>query len=165
VYHEDISPGAGRCAPRAALDSDAPRLSLNGRWRFRWQPRIVPEDGFAAPGYAEDGWAELPVPSHWPLHGYGQPAYTNDRYPFPVDPPRVPTENPTGDHRLAFALPDGWPPGPAVLRFDGVDSCFKAWLNGTELGHAKGSRLATEFPVGDLLRPGHNVLAVRVHQW
>ena len=166
-YYEDFAPGAGRRPPRAAPRSDAPALSLNGGWRFRLAPRVVDAaEGFEAPGYDDTGWDELPVPSNWPMHGHGRPAYTNVRYPFPVDPPRIPTENPTGDHRRAFELPAGWPVGtPAVVRFEGVDSCFKAWLNGTELGWSTGSRLPTEFEVGELLRPGRNVLAVRVHQW
>ena len=165
MYHEQIAPGSGRAAPRAALDSDAARLSLNGDWRFRLLPRADIIDACTEPGFDDSGWHSLPVPSNWPMHGYGSPIYTGDSYPFPIDPPRVPDENPTGDHRLAFDLPGQWPAGPAVLRFDGVDSSFVVWLNGTELGHGKGSRLPTEFPVGDVLRPGRNVLVVRVNQW
>ena len=164
-YYEQIDPGQGRCAPRAWFDSDAPVLSLNGQWRFRLLPRADADKEFACPDFDDRSWDLLPVPSCWAMHGYGRPAYTNEKYLFPIDPPRVPTENPTGDHRLAFELPASWPPGPAVLRFDGVDSCFRVWLNGQPLGHGKGSRLPTEFPVGDALRPGRNVLVVRVHQW
>ena len=106
------------------------------------------------------------MPSHWQLHGYGAPAYTNVVYPFPVEPPNVPDENPTGDYLRRFAVPGEWAGMDAVLRFEGVDSCLRAWLNGVELGEAMGSRLPTEFDVGALLRPGEdNVLAVRVHQW
>jgi len=164
-YYEDVTPGTGHCEPRAAFDSDAERLPLGGTWRFRLLPRADGDEDFTAPEFDDTTWAGLSVPSSWPMHGHGRPAYTNVLYPFPVDPPRVPTENPTGDHRYAFELPDQWPAGSAVLRFDGVDSCFKAWLNGVELGHAKGSRLPTEFEVGGVLRSGRNVLAVRVHQW
>lgn len=154
------------CPPRTAFASDAAQLALDGMWRFRLMPTADGTgDGFEQPGFDDGRWDRLPVPSHWQLHGYGAPAYTNVRYPFPVDPPYVPDENPTGDYRAAFDLPDGWPAGPAVVRFDGVDSCFKVWLNGVELGHAKGSRLPAEFPAGPMLRPGPNVLAVRVHQW
>ena len=103
------------------------------------------------------------MPGNWQLQGYGAPAYTNVRYPFPVEPPYVPDENPTGQYRLCFELTEAW--DGAVLRFDGVDSAFTAWCNGVELGWSTGSRLATEFAVGPLLRPGRNVLAVRVHQW
>lgn len=160
---ERFTPGSGRLEPRAALRSDAPSLDLNGVWRFRLSPvATVPED-FADPGYDDSGWDELPVPSHWPLHGHGAPAYTNVVYPFPLDPPHVPTENPTGDYRRVFDLPDGWSGGR--IRFEGVDSYAKVWLNGHELGFTAGSRLPAEFDAGPHLRPGRNVLAVRVHQW
>ena len=45
------------------------------------------------------------MPSHWQLHGYGAPAYTNVAYPFPVDPPFVPDENPTGEYRRRSRCP------------------------------------------------------------
>ncbi len=99
----------------------------------------------------------------WQFHGYGKPNYTNVRYPFPVDPPFVPDENPTGEYRRAFDLDPAWP--AATLRFDGVDSAFTVWLNGVELGWSTGSRLVAEFDATPALRPGRNVLAVRVHQW
>jgi beta-galactosidase len=164
-YYEDFQPGAGVLPARAALRSDAPAQSLNGTWRFRLSGRADTDTRFAAPDFDDTAWDTLPVPSSWPMHGHGKPAYTNVVYPFPVDPPYVPDDNPTGDHRLAFELPAGWPAGDAVLRFDGVESCVVVWLNGTELGWTTGSRLPHEFAVGHLLRPGRNVLAVRVHQW
>lgn len=171
-WYEDVSPGRGTLPPRAwYAASDAAALSLNGSWGFRLSPTADTEDdSFAAPGFDASAWDAITVPGHWVLQGkereYGGPAYTNVQYPFPVDPPRVPTENPTGDHLRRFDLPDAWPAdGGAVLRFDGVDSCARAWLNGTELGEFKGSRLAHEFAVGHLLKARDNVLALRVHQW
>ncbi|MEU6274768.1 glycoside hydrolase family 2 TIM barrel-domain containing protein [Streptomyces populi] len=165
---EDVSPGGGVLPPRAwYAASDARSLSLNGRWDFRLSPTADAEDdSFAAEGYEPVGWAEVQVPGHWVLQGHGSPIYTNHLYPFPVDPPRVPAENPTGDHLRRFDLPPDWPAdGDTVLRFDGVESCARVWLNGTELGTFQGSRLPHEFAVGRLLRPDGNVLAVRVHQW
>ncbi|MEU3981004.1 glycoside hydrolase family 2 TIM barrel-domain containing protein [Streptomyces sp. NPDC026672] len=167
-YVENVSPGSGALPPRAwYAESDARSLSLNGRWRFRLSATADAEDdSFAEPGHDASGWAEVDVPGHWVLQGHGSPIYTNHLYPFPVDPPRVPTENPTGDHLRIFDLPKDWPDGGgALLRFDGVESCARVWLNGTELGEFKGSRLPHEFAVGPLLRPTGNVLAVRVHQW
>ncbi|MFH8337647.1 glycoside hydrolase family 2 TIM barrel-domain containing protein [Streptomyces sp. AM6-12] len=171
-YVEDVSPGSGALPPRAwYASSDAKSLSLNGTWRFRLSP-TAGAGPFAQQGYREGydagGWTGITVPGHWVLQGHGSPVYTNHRYPFPVDPPRVPTENPTGDHLRVFDLPDDWPQTDgdgAVLRFDGVESCARVWLNGTELGTFKGSRLPHEFAVGPLLRTTGNVLAVRVHQW
>ncbi|SEF18548.1 glycoside hydrolase family 2 TIM barrel-domain containing protein [Jiangella alba] len=158
-------PGEGTLPPRATFASDAPALSLNGAWRFRWSPTVRATEGFEDPSFDDSAWAFLPVPSHWQLHGYGAPWYTNSPYPFPIDPPRVPDENPSGEYRLTFRAPS-WAGQRAVLRFDGVDSFFTAWLNGQRLGYATGSRLPSEFDVTAHLRPGaDNVLAVRVHQW
>ncbi|AVH55856.1 MULTISPECIES: glycoside hydrolase family 2 TIM barrel-domain containing protein [Streptomyces] len=167
-YVEDVSPGSGALAPRSwYASSDAKSLSLNGHWRFRLSATADAEDdSFAAEGFDADAWTEVSVPGHWVLQGHGAPIYTNQRYPFPVDPPRVPTENPTGDHLRVFDLPGDWPSGGgSVLRFDGVESCARVWLNGTDIGEFKGSRLPHEFAVGHLLKPSGNVLAVRVHQW
>ncbi|HYH32950.1 MAG TPA: glycoside hydrolase family 2 TIM barrel-domain containing protein [Pseudonocardia sp.] len=166
-YHEDPRPDTRMLPPRAALASDAPRLSLNGQWRFDLAPTVAQAPaGFADPGFDDGGWAELPVPAHWQLHGYGEPAYTNVRYPFPVDPPHVPTENPTGSYRRAIDVPADWAGARAVLRFEGVDSCFAVWVNGREIGTGQGSRLAAEFDVTGAVRPGEeNLVAVRVHQW
>ncbi|GIL27210.1 glycoside hydrolase family 2 TIM barrel-domain containing protein [Actinocatenispora comari] len=163
-YVEDLAPRVGSLPPRAAFASTARSLSLNGDWKFRLSPTIdAPEP--AAVDLDDSDWATLPVPSSWPMHGHGTPIYTNVNYPFPVDPPHVPNENPTGDHRLTFDLAADWPEGDTVLRFDGVDSHARVWLNGTELGWSTGSRLPVEYEVGHLLRAGANVLAVRVHQW
>ncbi|HZA72731.1 MAG TPA: glycoside hydrolase family 2 TIM barrel-domain containing protein [Propionibacteriaceae bacterium] len=169
-YLEDFLPDRGhRSRPRAWLDSDAPQLSLNGEWRFRWSPsaRGLDDDAVAAVDFDDSGWDTLAVPSHWvlpPGGPYGQPIYTNVQYPFPIDPPHVPDENPTGDHRRAFDLPD-WDVEHILLRFDGAESLYRVWLNGTEVGIATGSRLVQEFDVTDLVRPGRNVIVVRVHQW
>jgi len=167
-WFTDRFPVHGAQAARAWLSSDAPSVDLSGQWRFRYSPRAdLPED-FAAPEHSDSAWDTIPVPAHWQLHGYGAPAYTNVKYPFPIDPPFVPDENPTGDYRRTFAVPPGFlaDGSRAVLRFEGVDSAAKVWVNGTAVGTSVGSRLPVEFDVTDLLRAdGDNVLAVRVHQW
>jgi len=165
-YYEQFNPTTGIRHPRAWFISDAPRLSLNGAWKFRYSTRAdLPQD-FAAAPFDDSAWGSIPVPSHWQLNGHGTPAYTNTKYPFPVDPPHLPDENPTGDYRRTFDVPDGWDGACIVLRFEGVDSCAKVWLNGTELGVIAGSRLPSEFDVSDVVhRDAPNTLAVRVHQW
>jgi beta-galactosidase len=172
-FVESVDPGSGRLAPRAALDTDAPALSLDGDWRFRWCAGLhdLTED-FEASGFDASAWDTLTVPSMWQMTDldgeapYGKPQYTNIAYPFPVDPPRVPEANPTGEYRRTFELSDGWlENGRAVLRFEGVDSAFAVWVNGVRLGDGKGSRLPTEFDATEHLVPGENTVAVRVHQW
>jgi beta-galactosidase len=154
---------------RSRLRSDARSLSLNGDWRFRLSPHAALPDDVADDSLDDSAWATMPVPAHWVLQGdgeFGRPIYTNVQYPFPVDPPHVPDENPTGDYRRRFELPADWTEDARVLlRFDGVESLYRVWLNGTEVGIATGSRLAQEFDVTGLLRAGENLLSVRVHQW
>ncbi|HSK36614.1 MAG TPA: glycoside hydrolase family 2 TIM barrel-domain containing protein, partial [Actinomycetota bacterium] len=165
---ERLGLGHGALPPRAwPGGSDAGSLDLSGSWRFRLSPRATDDHGFADPGFDDSGWARLPVPSHWQLHGYGAPAYTNVRYPFPVDPPHVPTENPTGDYRVGFRLPEGWDAERTVLRFEGADSFLQVWCDGQELGSSTGSRLPVEFDATDALAAGgpDHLLAARVWQW
>ncbi len=167
-YIEDLSPGDGLRSPaRSWLRSDAPELSLNGDWRFRWSPYADLDPAPIDVGFDDSGWDTIAVPQHWvlpPGGPYGDPIYTNLQYPFPIDPPHVPDENPSADHRRRFTLPD-WDPERVLLRFDGVESLYRVWLNGREVGIGRGSRLVQEFDVTALVQPGENVLLVRVHQW
>ncbi|MEU1620747.1 glycoside hydrolase family 2 TIM barrel-domain containing protein [Streptomyces sp. NPDC005722] len=169
-YVSDTTPGRGALRPaRSWLHSDAPSRSLDGQWRFRLSPTATAPEDFAAEGFDDGGWDDIAVPSHWVLQGdgaHGRPIYTNIRYPFPLEPPHVPDENPTGDYRRHFELPAEWTEAErVVLRFDGVESLFRVWVNGDEVGGASGSRLAHEFDVTSSVRAGDNVVAVRVHQW
>ncbi|AOZ72574.1 hypothetical protein BK816_04080 [Boudabousia tangfeifanii] len=173
-------------APRSYPRSNAPKLDLNGEWAFSFTPEYVqataPEleslaqaGGLADPNLDDSSWDRIPVPSHWVLGQdgkYGLPAYTNVRFPFPVDPPAVPDENPTGTYRRTFTLPDNaqgknWAGenGRTYLRFDGIESQGVVFLNGQLVGITQGSRLATEFDVTDFLTEGENQLTVQVHQW
>ena len=160
-----VAPARGTLPARAYLSTDAPRKSLNGEWQFRLSPGIrqAPEDGWQQ-GVSPAGFGPLPVPSSWPMHGYGSPWYTNVQFPFAVEPPHAPEANPIGDHLVEFqAGPEFFP--SALLRFDGIESAGTVWLNGKELGNTRGSRLAHEFDVTGVLVEGRNVLAVRVAQF
>ncbi|MDX6284364.1 MAG: beta-galactosidase [Kribbellaceae bacterium] len=164
-YVEDFAPGAGVLAPRAWLDDDSARVALGGEWSFRLSPSVA-----EAPDDLKDpdvsGWDTIVVPGHWQLSGYGAPAYTNIDYPFPVDPPHVPTANPTGDYVRTVRVPADWDGSRIVLRFEGVDSRFAVFVDGNPVGWSAGSRLPSEFDLTDLVAPGNEfTIAVRVHQW
>lgn len=147
-------------------DESAQCRPLRGVWKFLYleSPRLTPAE-FAQPDFDDTAWAGLPVPSCWQMHGYGKPHYTNVNYPFPVDPPRVPSSNPTGLYRREVYLHDLRPDEHFLLRFEGVDSCLELWINGHFAGLSKGSRLPAEFEITSLLVEGRNVIAVRVYQW
>ncbi|WP_054023822.1 glycoside hydrolase family 2 TIM barrel-domain containing protein [Bacillus sp. FJAT-28004] len=140
--------------------------SLNGSWKFQYAkgPEWAP-DGFYEENYDTSSWDDIQVPSHWQLKGYGNPHYTDLYYPFPVDPPHVPNDNPTGSYIREFELPGHWDGRKLAVKFDGVDSAFHVWVNGTFVGYSQGSRLTSEFDLTPYVKPGINRMAVRVYQW
>ena len=141
-------------------------LSLNGTWDFLYlrAPEFSPE-GFFEKNFTTKKWNTIPVPSCWQMQGYGQMHYTDVWYLFPVNPPFVPSENPTGIYRRSFTVPDTWQDGKTILRFDGVGSAFDVWINGIHCGYSKVSRLASEFDISHCVVIGENQITVRVYQW
>ncbi|MCY0898947.1 MAG: DUF4981 domain-containing protein [Firmicutes bacterium] len=139
---------------------------LNGQWKFYYalSPIHIP-DSFVMPDFDDAGWDTIRVPGHWQLQGFGHPHYTNKNYPFPADPPHVPNENPTGCYRRPFTIPAHWKGDNIFLRFEGVDSAFHVWVNGTYVGYSQGSRLPSEFNITNAVTAGVNTLAVKVFQW
>lgn len=139
---------------------------LTGAWKFAYYgaPGEVPEAFFREDFDCSD-WDEIEAPSNWQMKGYGHPHYTNCNYPFPVDPPHVPSENPTGCYIRGFELPGDWKGRRILLKFDGVDSFYYVWVNGQLAGMSKGSRNASEFDITELVHAGVNRIAVKVLQW
>lgn len=139
--------------------------SLNGEWKFCW---------FNAPESVPEAWRTgdltdadtIAVPSNWQMLGYDAPVYTNVTYPIPVNPPFVPTDNPTGCYSLTFNVDAAWlSEGQTRIIFDGVNSAFHLWCNGRWVGYGQDSRLPSEFDLGSFLQPGENRLAVMVLRW
>jgi len=165
--HATLLHYADRSAALARNREESSRFALlNGEWDFRLfqSPELVPDD-FHEPDFAADSWDRIEVPKLWETAGYGTPQYTNVVYPFPVDPPAVPTQNPTGAYRRTVELPDSWSDRRMTLRFEGVDSAFHVWVNGERVGYSQGARIPAEFDVTDSLEPGENTIAVRVLKW
>jgi len=139
---------------------------LNGNWKFHYatSPARAPK-GFAQESFAVDNWDSIPVPSNWQMQGYGIPVYSNCPYPFPIDPPRVPQDNPVGCYRRSFTLPASWDGKQVFLVFEGVDSAFYVWVNGWQVGYSQGAHLPSEFNITPYLHAGENLIAVQVYQW
>ena len=141
-------------------------FSLDGEWAFRYfesfGQAVDPEEGLC---FDEEEMGSIPVPSCWQNHGYGRHMYTNVRYPFPVDPPYVPDENPCGLYMRHFELEEKDQEARWFLNFEGVDSCFYLWVNGEFAGYSQVSHATSEFELTELLQEGDNTLAVLVLQW
>ncbi|MCI1832803.1 MAG: DUF4981 domain-containing protein [Bifidobacterium sp.] len=157
-------------------------LMLDGDWSFRYYPSIhdladevdiahhTASPAFYEPGFLSDaarpeGFSPIPVPGVWQNHGFGSHQYTNVNYPFPLDPPFVPHNDPCGVYVRTFDYAADARAPRAYLNFEGVDSCFYAWMNGSLLGYSQVSHSTSEFDVTDYLHDGENTLAVLVLTW
>ena len=157
----------GRREPRTSFYRDSsPRLTLNGEWKFLYReaPELSPE-GFMNKQESTDGWDTIDVPSVWQLRGYDRMHYTDVLYLFPITPPYVPTENPTGIYKRTFTLDNEWLKHDTILKFHGVDSAYDVWVNGTHAGYGKVSRLSGEYDITGLVCEGENDITVRVYKW
>lgn len=158
--------GIGRRKSRTTFYRDsASRISLNGQWKFIYldAPELSPE-GFYERN-ADCDWDTIDVPSVWQLRGYDHMHYTDVLYLFPVNPPFVPTENPTGIYKRSFYLDAEWLKEDTILKFHGVDSAYDVWVNGQYIGYSKVSRLPAEFDLSAYVSEGENDITVRVYKW
>ncbi|KAK9480264.1 glycosyl hydrolases family 2, TIM barrel domain-containing protein [Lipomyces japonicus] len=151
--------------PTRAYAIPSTSVLLNGKWNFLYalSPKLAPLQS----AVADHHWHSVQVPGHWQLQGFGRPHYTNKIYPFPVDPPFVPSENPTGVYERKFKIPPSWPAGSQIrIRFDGVDSAYHVLVNGKDVGFSKGSRNSAEYDITDVVElNGENTVRVYVYQW
>lgn len=133
---------------------------LNGEWGFRYYDSIIDlEDDFTSIA-AEN---TLPVPANWQLHGYDRPQYTNVVYPIPYDPPYVPDDIPVGVYSRSYSYTaDGM---RRMLCFEGVDSCFYLYINGSFVGYSQVSHATAEFDVTEYLTDGENTITAAVLKW
>lgn len=149
----------------AAGDENNEQLSLNGLWHFNYQPdsrisTICLDDSTLD----VSNWNKIEVPGQWQMQGYGRPEYTNIQYPFIINIPYTPAENPTGYYVRDFELVK-MKARNYFVRFEGVDNAFYVWINGKQVGFYKGSRTAAEFDITEYVRDGNNTIAVQVYQW
>ncbi|MBM7587223.1 evolved beta-galactosidase subunit alpha [Bacillus pakistanensis] len=141
-------------------------LLLDGPWKFLFleAPEFSPPQ-FAAKEFDIDHLDTIEVPSCWQLKGYGKMHYTDVLYPFAINPPFVPQENPTGIYFKDVTLNELNEDEKLILKFNGVDSAFDLYVNGHHVGFSKVSRMPAEFDLTKYVINGHNRLTVRVYQF
>ncbi|WP_104026544.1 beta-galactosidase subunit alpha [Vibrio jasicida] len=137
---------------------------LSGQWTFNYftNPLLVPEAFYSQ---KMEDWGRITVPNMWQMEGHGDLQYTDEGFPFPIDVPFVPTDNPTGAYQRTFTLGQQWDNKQTIIKFDGVETYFEVYVNGYYVGFSKGSRLTAEFDISSYVQQGENLLSVRVMQW
>ena len=152
-------------------------ISLNGKWKFNWvaKPEERPGD-FYKSDFDVSAWEDIVVPGNWQMQGFGLPVYTNIKYPFERDQPKVSSEppqeytsyklrNPVGSYKREFNIPKEWDGKEVFIRFDGVKSAFYLWVNGKKVGYSQGSMTPATFNITNYANVGTNSLAVEVYRW
>ena len=174
VLHENTMPARAYYIPASKRmdnlvehreESDRMQL-LNGTWKFQYFTSSYNiKDSFFEKNYDTENFDEIQVPSVWQMAGYDTHQYTNIRYPFPFDPPYVPQDIPCGAYVHNFEYSRDEKASKAFLNFEGVDSCFYVWINGSYVGYSQVSHMTSEFDVTDVLQDGTNTVAVLVMKW
>ena len=174
VLHENTMPARAYFIPASKRmdnlvehreESDRMQL-LNGTWKFQYFNSIYDvQEPFFEKDYDTENFDEIQVPSVWQMAGYDTHQYTNIRYPFPFDPPYVPQDIPCGTYAHTFVYHKDENAPKAFLNFEGVDSCFYVWINGSYVGYSQVSHMTSEFDITDRLRDGENSIAVLVMKW
>ena len=147
------------------------RLSLDGIWKFHYaknDAQTIP--GFEAEGYNCRPWDDIRVPAHIQMEGYDIPQYANIQYPWDgredVWRDAVPTDfNPVASYVKYFTLPEGFVKNGLYISFQGVESGFALWLNGSYVGYSEDSFTPSEFDLTPYVKEGENKLAVKVFKW
>ena len=92
-----------------------------------------------------EDWSKVNVPSIWQMEGYGKQQYTDEGFPFPVDVPFVPTDNPTGAYQRTFTLNKSWLDKQVIIKFDGGETYFEVYVNGNYKGDDEIGQLMNDF--------------------
>ena len=152
-------------------DSSGFFLSLNGLWKFHYAPNLsLTPKGFELPDADLSAFHEIRVPAHIQMEGYGTPAYVNTQWPWDghaqIMPGEIPEDwNPVGSYVNYFDLPDHFDVTRVYISFQGVESAFALWCNGSYVGYATDSFTPSDFDLSPYIKKKNNKLAVQVYRF
>ena len=159
-FYEDLNHIQENRMPQRSYyipENEGAYLLLNGEWNFKYYDADFKEEEKI------ENWDKIPVPSCWQLHGYEHPNYTNVNYPYPVDPPFIPVENPMGIYMREFEIKDA--ENCYYIVFEGVSSNIELYINDKYVGYSQGSHLQAEFDISQYVNEGTNKVLVKVRKW
>lgn len=142
---------------------------LNGVWKFYFVDsyKDLP-DNITDPSVSTESWHDIQVPGNWERQGFGVAIYTNHGYEFKArnpQPPLLPEENPVGVYRRDIEIPADWDGRDIYLHIGGAKSGTYVYLNGWEVGYNEDSKNPAEFQINKYLKPGKNVLTLKIYRW
>ena len=147
------------------------KQSLNGTWYFSFAKN--PQERLAD-FYKEDTdcyhFETINVPGHIQMQGYDHMHYINNLYPWDgheeLKPPYISMkDNPVASYVRYFEIDEELKNKTTRLVFDGVETAFYVWLNGTFIGYSEDSFTPASFDITHALKDGVNKLAVEVFKF
>lgn len=147
------------------------RQNLNGLWKFQYARNLAEAPaGFEAENFDCKGWEDIRVPAHIQMEGYDKPQYVNVQYPWDgheaIEPGEIPTQfNPVASYVKYFTVPENMQGKRLFVSFQGVESGFALWCNGSYVGYSEDTFTPSEFELTSYLKEGENKLAVQVFKW
>ena len=145
---------------------------LDGIWKFSYAKNMaLAVNGFEKEEYDCRPWDDIRVPAHIQMEGYDAPQYANVQYPWDGKQNAVPGEipmefNPVASYVRYFSIPENMKGHKICISFQGVESGFAVWLNGSYVGYSENSFDPADFDLTPYIREdGENKLAVRVFKW
>lgn len=145
---------------------------LDGIWKFSYAKNMaLAVNGFEKEEYDCKPWDDIRVPAHIQMEGYDAPQYANVQYPWDGKQNAVPGEipmefNPVASYVRYFSIPENMKGHKICISFQGVESGFAVWLNGSYVGYSENSFDPADFDLTPYIREdGENKLAVRVFKW
>ena len=163
----ESSEGAVACEKEVSANY----MTLNGDWKFFWvQNSDARPTDFWKKGFDDKGWATIPVPGVWELHGYGNPLYVNIGYAwrnqFRNNPPEVPVENNNvGSYRREITVPADWKGQQVYLHVGSATSNLSLWVNGEYVGYSEDSKLEAEFEITKYVKAGQEIELPVTDNW
>lgn len=132
-------------ACRVMAESSTLRESIN--FNREWSFRLDEVSGAEAPEFDDATWTRVGLP-----HSFSMPYFRADKFYVGY-----------GWYRKHFDVPARWTARRVNLEFDGVFQVAEVFVNGQRAGEHKGGYTGFTFDITSLLRPGHNVVAIRVN--
>lgn len=127
----------------AASDTTRETLNFNREWTFH----LGDVTGAEAVAFADATWDKANLP-----HSFSMPYFAAERFYVGY-----------GWYRKHFDVPAAWHDQRINLEFDGVFQVAEAFVNGKRVGEHQGGYTGFTIDITDAVKPGDNVVAVRVN--
>lgn len=136
-------------------DGEAPKISLNGPWKFKYVEGDLSGDdkNFHNPDFDSSKWKSITVPSNWELQGFTESRAYGKKMKKGV-----------GMYIKRIDIPSSWKDKDVFITFDGVSNDCSLYVNGQKAGYYNSAFNRKTFNITPYILLGkENLLTVEVN--